>query len=272
MEQVLVRNAMVWSDGRVAPADVLVADGDVAAVGPSLPAAPQEIDAGGRLLLPGFVDTHLHLDKAYLSRDLDEGSGDLEAAIARTSLAKQAFTIEEVHERALRTLNACATKGTTLVRTQVEVDPGVGLRGLEGVLAATDEMAWALDVELCVFPQEGLAMSPATEDLLIEALKRGASAIGGAPYTDSDPRAQIDKVFELARRFDVEVDLHLDLSESLDDMQIEYVCRKTEECGYGGRVTVGHVTQLSLLPPDDLDRVGPAHRGGRSGGDRPPEH
>lgn len=71
--------------------------------------------------------------------------------------------------------------------------------------------------------------------------------VGGAPYADDDPTGQIDTIFELARTFDVDIDLHLDLAESTDGMQVEYVCRKTDEYGYGGRVAVGHVTQLSYV-------------------------
>ena len=67
---------------------------------------------------------------------------------------------------------------------------------------------------------------------------------------DTDPGAQLDRVIAIAREFDAEIDMHLDLAETTDGMQVEYVCRKTEEFGWGGRVAVGHVTQMSLLPPD----------------------
>ena len=49
--------------------------------------------------------------------------------------------------------------------------------------------------------------------------------------------------------------MHLDLAETTQGMQIEYVCRKTEEFGWGGRVAVGHVTQMSLLPPDRFGEI-----------------
>jgi cytosine deaminase len=145
--------------------------------------------------------------------------------------------------------------GTTQVRTHVETDPVVGLRGFEGVLAARDAFVGRVDVQICVFPQEGLAVEPTTVGLLVEALGSGATVIGGAPYTDPDPESQIDMVFDLARDFDVDIDLHLDLSETTEAMQIEYVCRKVEERSFHGRVTVGHVTQLSLVPPAELERI-----------------
>ena len=141
------------------------------------------------------------------------------------------------------------------MRTHVELDPGIGMIGFEAVDQLARDYAWAIDVELCVFPQEGLTNNPGTEELLIEGLRRGARAIGAVPYFDTDPRAQIDRIFAIARDFDAEIDMHLDLAETTQGMQVEYVCRKTEEFGWGGRVAVGHVTQMSLLPPDRFGEI-----------------
>src|ERR1700726_916101 len=127
------------------------------------------------------------------------------------------------------------------MRTHVELDPGIGMIGFEAVDQLARDYAWAIDIELCVFPQEGLTNNPGTEELLIEGLRRGARAIGAVPYFDSDPRGQID--------------MHLDLAETTQGMQIEYVCRKTEEFGWGGRVAVGHATQMSLLPQDRFNAI-----------------
>ncbi len=73
--------------------------------------------------------------------------------------------------------------------------------------------------------------------------------IDAVPYIDTDPRGQIDRIFAIAREWDVDIDMHLDMGDTPEGMQVEYVCRKTEEFGWGGRVAVGHVTQMSLVPP-----------------------
>ena len=91
--------------------------------------------------------------------------------------------------------------------------------------------------------------------MLVEALERGVPVLGGAPYADVDPAGQLDRVFELAHRFDVDVDLHLDLAETTDAMQLAEVCKRTVAYGWEGRVTAGHVTQLSLVPPDEYDAL-----------------
>jgi cytosine deaminase len=141
------------------------------------------------------------------------------------------------------------------MRTHLEVDPGVGLRGLEGVLPLISEYAWAIELHICVFPQEGLLNNPGTDQLMVQALKRGCRVVGAAPYTDTNPRGQIDRVFELAREFDVDIDMHLDFGPTCDDMDVWHVCRRTEEYKYGGRVTIGHVTKAASLPLAEFERM-----------------
>src|SRR5262249_40852474 len=114
------------------------------------------------------------------------------------------------------------------------------------------DYAWAIDLEICVFPQEGLLNDPGTEELLIEACKQGADLIGGCPYTDSDPHGQIARIFAIAQRFDRDIDFHLDFDLDASRMNLDEVCRQTKARRYGGRVAVGHVTKLSALAPPRL--------------------
>ena len=237
--------------------DIGITGGRIAAVVTApLPdgAGRAEIQAAGRLLLPGLVDSHIHLDKSRLG-DRCQAGGPLASAMDEVRRAKAGFTPEDVYARGRETLEACIVHGTTRLRTHVEVDPVVGLRGLDGVRALAADYAWAVEVQLCVFAQDGLTNVDGAIDLLARALATGASVVGGAPYADVDPFAQIDAVFALARTYDVDVDLHLDLAEHTDAMTVDYVCDRTDELGLGGRVAVGHVTQLALVEAPRLRAV-----------------
>jgi cytosine deaminase len=119
---------------------------------------------------------------------------------------------------------------------------------LRGSAALVDEYKWAIDIELCVFPQEGLTDNPGTDDLLLEALKRGAKVVGAAPNYDSDHAGQIRRIFELAREFGVDIDMHLDSGNSAEAMDIHLVCELTAQYGLGGHVAVGHMSKMSALP------------------------
>ena len=211
--------------------------------------APAE-DIAGKLVVPGFVDTHIHLDKSCILERCKSHEGTLAEAIAEVAAAKRDFTEDDVYERGRRTLERAIVQGTMRMRTHVEVDPRIGLRGFHAIRRLKQAYAWALDLEICVFPQEGLLNDPGTEELLIEACEQGADVIGGCPYTDSDPHGQIARIFALARRFDCDIDFHLDFDLDPSWADLDEVCRKTQEARWGGRVTIGHVTKLSAFEPE----------------------
>jgi cytosine deaminase len=89
----------------------------------------------------------------------------------------------------------------------------------------------------------------------VEALKRGVRVIGAAPNYDPDKDGQIRRIFDLAREYDVDIDMHLDSGNSPGDMDIHLVCELTRLYGLGGRVAVGHGCKYSTLPPADLRRL-----------------
>ena len=217
------------------------------------PRARRSTSAGGSST-PGFIETHIHLDKSRILGRCKAEKGDLEEAIGEVARQKKLFTAEDVYQRAKITLEKAILNGTTHMRTQLEVDPGIGLRGLEGVRPLIEEYKWAIDLEICIFPQEGLLNNPGTDELMLQALKSGGSVVGAAPYTDSSPHGQIDRIFAIAREFDIDIDMHLDFAPTPDDLDLLYVCELAERFKWGGRVAIGHVTKLSTAPPDLLEK------------------
>jgi cytosine deaminase len=249
---IILKNVTVLGESDEAIADIGIGDGRIVALERGLAGDAQILDMGGRLAVPGFVESHLHLDKACILDRCSSEEGTLDEAIREVSTAKKAFTVEDIRGRAMRTLENCILQGTTHMRTHLEVDPAIGIKSIEAVLPLITEYAWAMDLEICVFPQEGLLNNPGTDELMIEALKRGARVVGGCPYTDSDPRGQIERVFEMAREFDVDIDFHLDFDTKVKGMTVNDVCELTEKYSYGGRVAIGHVSKLSALSPHRL--------------------
>src|SRR6202048_1989283 len=201
----ILKNAHAFGrpdDGLV---DIGLDRGRIAAVAPRLAADAPSIDLGGRLVAPGLVETHIHLDKTCIIDRCIAEEGTVAEAVAQTAAAKRAFTEEDIYARAVRTLEKCVAHGTMLMRTHVEIDPGIGLKGFHAIRQLARDYAWAIDIEICAFPQEGLINNPGTDVLLAECLKNGARVIGAVPYTDSDPRGQIDRIFAMARGFAVDI-------------------------------------------------------------------
>jgi cytosine/creatinine deaminase len=252
LDLVLRQARIAGSDG---PLDIGISDGRIAEIAAHIGTDARAMALEGRLAFPGFVDTHIHLDKSCISDRCRCEQGTLQEAIAAVAAAKAAFTEDDVYARARRTLERAIVQGTTHMRTHVEIDPRIGLRAFDAIRRLKADYAWAIDLEICVFPQEGLTNDPGAEDLLVEACAAGADLIGGCPYTDSDPHGQIARIFALAERFDLDIDFHLDFDLDPTWMHLDEVCRLTDAFRRGGRVAIGHVTKLSALAPDAFDAV-----------------
>ncbi|WP_270935636.1 amidohydrolase family protein [Falsiroseomonas oryzae] len=237
--------------------DIGVTAGRIAAIAPALPGqAQEEVAGGGRLACAGFVETHIHLDKSCIIDRCDCSTTRFpHGAMEAVSALKPSITVEDVRSRAAGTLERCILHGCTRMRTHVEVDPKIGLRGFEGVKALIAAYAWAIDIEICVMPQEGLTNNPGTDELMVAALENGATVVGAAPNYDTDRAAQIRRVFELARHYDLDIDMHLDSGASAAELDTLLVCELTEKHGWGGRVAIGHVTKLSTMPPAEMAKV-----------------
>lgn len=252
----LVRNAHLADAATGSPTvDIGVSEGRIAAIQPGLAADGPEVDAGGNLVSPPLIETHIHLDK---SRILDRCSPSPNRGtdhMLRVSAVKEGFTVEDVYQRASETIEECLLHGTSHMRTHIELDPNGGMRGFEALQQLQKDYAWALDLELCVFAQEGLTNNPETDANLVEALKHGAAVIGGAPEYDPDHAGQINRVFDLARDYDVDVDFHLDVGPSAETLDIWLVCDLAEKYGWQGRTTIGHAAKYSMLPPDQVTAV-----------------
>lgn len=212
----------------------------------------QTLDLHGQLMMPGLIETHIHLDKACIMQRCHLQEGTLAEAVAQTRAAKAEFTEDDVYQRGAQVLDKAIVQGTTHMRTHVELDPQIGLTGFNAIRRLQADYAWAISLEICVFPQEGLLNNPGTETLLCQALESGATVLGGCTYMDSDPHGQIQRLFELAVRYDCDLDLHLDFDLNTEGMTVMEVARCTQLHGWGGRVTIGHATKLSTLPREPL--------------------
>jgi len=237
--------------GRPERVDIAVHDGVVSAVSPTgdrAPAATTEIAADGRLVLPGLVESHLHLEKAYLLDRMEREARTLADAMSLTAAMKQGFTPADMRTRALRVLRQAVTHGVTTVRAHVEVDDTLMTTALETMLALREEVRGVVDLQVVVFPQEGITTQRHGEALMREAVRLGADAIGGIPYADPATEAHLDLVFALAVEHGLPLDFHIDLSDDPAQRDILAVIERTRAAGLQGRVTAGHLTSLGSVP------------------------
>jgi cytosine/creatinine deaminase len=251
----IVRRAQLTDRPSGQHLDIGIDGGRIVAIEPNLAAEGATYDAAGRLVCGGLVETHIHLDKARLLDRRPAQAGRNINPVPYTSAIKPEISKEDVYARAERALQECILRGTTHIRTQVEIDPLIGMRGFDAIEKLADDYRWAVDLQICIFPQDGLTNVPGTQELLVEGLRRGARVIGAAPRYDTDGSEQIRRIFKLAREFDADIDMHLDVGPSAEHLDVHQVIELTEQYRLGGRVTVGHMAKLSLLPPDELEQT-----------------
>lgn len=232
---------------------VAIANGYIQEIAPVIGTkAAETLDAQGKLLIPGLVDPHIHLDKALLLPRYPAVSGTFTEAMQKTLQAKQEYTLEDIQSRGRKVIEKAIAFGTTAMRTHVEVDPIVQLKSMEALLSLQEEYAWGMSLQLAVFAQEGITNQPGTIDLLRQAMTMGGEAIGSAPYVDPDPAANIHLIFDLAQEFDRDVDFHLDFLDDDAPLLLPIVIKETINRNWHHRVCLGHMTKLAGLTPAEL--------------------
>lgn len=253
----LVRDVRRRTD--VAPVDIAVDAGAIVAVGPNLPIeAAQTLDGQGALVLPGLVNAHQHLDKALIGDALRPGTWPGWPGMREVNRRhRETYDERSVAERGARVIELALAHGTTRMRGFCDVEPVAGLTGVRALAELRSRYAGEVELQVTAFPQEALR-GPAGERLMEDAMDAGADVVGGLPSgeaTDERMRRHVDFCLDLAGRRDADVHLLLDDSDDPSQRSLEYLAVRTIECGWEGRVTVGHAGALSAYDHTHALRV-----------------
>lgn len=236
--------------------DIGVTGGRIAAIESALPPGNgPELQLDGRLTLRGYVDPHMHLDKAFWAERHPNESGTLAEALQIGAVLKRNATRDEIAERATRVAEMAISNGVAAIRTHVDVDPIAGLEPLRALLEVRQALRHRIIIQVVAFPQEGLGESREAADLLRQALTLGADVLGGIPALDADPGRQIETLMTLAREFDVPLDMHVDESDDPGTFTLPLVIEATKRYGRQGRVTADHLVSLAAVPHADAERA-----------------
>ena len=232
--------------------DLVIADGVITDITPAGTAADQaeRVDGRGLLALPGFVNAHAHVDKSWWGQPWVSYGGQptTQGRIAHERAERDKYGIPSV-AGATAVLREFLRHGTTATRTHIDVDLGVGLRGIATVREAVAALDGAIEVEIVAFPQDGVLRRPGVLDLLDQAAAAGATSIGGLDPAsiDRDPVGQLDALFDIAVRRGVGIDIHLHDGGLLGGFQYELIIERTRQAGLAGKVNVSHGFALGEL-------------------------
>jgi len=249
MLDLLLRNANL-PDGR-RRIDIAVQDGRIVEVRPSIAAAARrEIDAGGRLVTPPFVDAHLHLDSALiLTGDRQNESGTLLEGISLWAELKPHITVEEIKRRALAFCRWSVARGNLAIRSHVDISDD-RLLAVDALIEVKREMAPWIDMQLVAFPQDGFFRYPRSRENLLRALDKGVEVVGGIPHferTMAEGAASVRALAEIAAERGLCIDMHCDESDDPLSRHVETLAAETVRLGLQGRVTGSHLTSMHSM-------------------------
>lgn len=244
----IVRNARLLD--RDGAWEIGVEDGGIAAIDRKMEgSAESEIDAGGNLAAPTYVNGHVHLDKCNLGDVMRPNlTNSFQECLEITWEHKRTYTVKDIVERASRAIEEGILNGTTVFRVFADVDSIGGLRPLEGIIALREKYSGIVEIEAVDFPQEAIVRDPGTDELMEEGMRMGADVVGGLPWhehLDEDARAHIDFCFELAKKYDKDIHMLVDDTDNSNSRSLEYLAARTIREGYQGRVSASHCGALA---------------------------
>jgi cytosine deaminase len=243
----LIRRARLHR--RQQPVDIAVKDGLFAKIAADLSSveATRVVDAEGRLVVPPFIDAHVHLDAVLtVGQPRYNSSGTLLEGIQIWSERKPDLTHEDVKRRALEEIRWEVAQGTLHIRSHVDVcDPN--LTALRALLEVREEVRDICDLQLVAFPQDGIFSFPGGRELLRKALELGCDLVGGIPHYEWTRDMGVEDVhyaFALAKEFNRDIDCHCDETDDPQSRFTEVMAADTIEQGWQGRVTASHCTAM----------------------------
>ena len=250
----ILHHARLKDDGPLV--DIGMAGGRIVALEANLVAnhgakAAQEWDLAGRVVLPGLVDAHTHLDKTYST--IENQSGTLGEAIQVWRRIKERQTHADVQARARHALQIAIANGVTAMRSHIDIGKSGQLVALEALLDLREEMRDLIDLQLVALGWSG--GGPENRAMMEEALMLGADLIGGAPALTSHPQHEIDTAFAIAQKMGKPIDLHIDETEDAAMLTLEYLAEQTIKHGMEGQVTAGHCCSLAFVDQETAARV-----------------
>ncbi len=245
-------------DTSLQPIHIGIHAGRIALISPDeIAPGEQSIEARGNMLSPAFSEPHFHLENSLLG-EIPNHSGTLQEAIKIYAGIKKNLDTPDILARSTRTLKEALANGVLWMRNNVDIDHVAKLRLLEGVVAVTEKFKGVVDIYNIAFPQLGLARNPEAVELMWQAMESGAVIVGGMPHGErdmDDAARHIEIAFEIAKKFDADIDMHVDETDNPYWHSLELLADKTIAENYQGRVTAGHVCAMGSWDDRMAERI-----------------
>ena len=254
-EDLLIRNVR-RGGGRAT--DMLVRDGKIATVGAGAASADATVFAAGRLMIPGLIEAHTHLDKSFWGMGWQRHTaGPALIDKIETERRNRRELDIDANRQSGRLVAQMVKMGTTHIRSHVDIDTETGIAGIEGVMAMRERLKDVIDVEIVAFGQSGLLIRPGTLELVDRAMAMGAEVVGGLDpcAVDRDPKGHLDAIFALAQKYGRPIDIHLHERGEMGAFSMDLTIERVRALGMQGKVAISHAFCLGMPDADHARRL-----------------
>ena len=267
MSSLIIRNALTRKTGNDL-VEIKIVDGKINEISTKVSdKVDEEIDAKGMLVTESFVNGHLHLDKVYTldragQRAIEEynngGMSNALSSIASAAEFKSEYDEKWIIKNVRKALDLAVKFGNTHIRAFADVDTKAKLEGVKALLKAKEEYKDKVTLEVVAFPQDGVAREQGAYELVEEALKIGADVVGGIPwieFTREDEQDHVDKMCELARKYNKDISMLCDDVGDAEERTFEMLIKKVIDMGWFGRATGQHCRAMMLYPENQFRKL-----------------
>lgn len=237
---------LVSIDFAIAPDGRLVADGQ----------GCRRVDLGGRIVLPTAIDSHVHLDKAYIVRRTGVPSGGLPDAVALSGADAVNWTSDDLRPRMSKALERAYRHGTSAMRTHLDT-PAMPSQSAAWQMFDLLRREWQGRIDMQAVALMAIERVEQADEYAERCRQIGAmNGVLGAFIAPRMATAErLDALLGHAADAGLDVDFHVD--ETLDPaaQALELICDSIARTGFSGSVVAGHCCSLITMPPADRDRI-----------------
>ncbi|HUC49872.1 MAG TPA: cytosine deaminase [Xanthobacteraceae bacterium] len=247
----------------VTDADLLVDNGRLARVeriGAASNEATPRVDLGGRQVWPTLIDIHTHLDKGHSVERSPNVDGTFHNARLAAAADRPHWSVADVRRRMDFGLRCAYAHGVSAIRTHIDTYPETIANNWQALRETREEWRGKVEIQaVSLCPVDLLAdefgdlvaATVARSQGLLGGVTRASIANHGAPLSNIDEL--LDRLFLLAKRYDLGVDLHVDETHDPDAATLPHVARAAMRHGYRGRVVCGHCCSLAMQTDSVID-------------------
>ncbi|MEE3098345.1 MAG: cytosine deaminase [Pseudomonadota bacterium] len=205
-----------------------------------------EVDMGGRIVFPCFVDAHTHIDKGHIWPRSPNPDGTFMGALNTVGDDRRArWGAEDVRRRADFSLRCAWAHGTKSLRTHLDSAPPQEDISWPVFRELREDWAGCIDLQaVCLVGVDFVADTPAWRNLA-QVVKGSGGVLGTVTYPVPDIDRRLDIFFETAGNLGLDADFHVDETMDPGSATLRAIARAVGRTGFAGKVNCGHCCSLS---------------------------